>query len=59
MKCKKCNKEMGTGESSIEYCDGYCANCYDGTESLPCGCNKSLGLLCSEHSDSFCQEIFN
>ncbi len=28
MKCRGCNKEMGYGEASIEYCDGFCAYCY-------------------------------
>ena len=28
MKCKKCKQELGTGETSIEYCDGFCVNCY-------------------------------
>lgn len=27
-KCKCCGKEM-SGEDSIEYCDGYCVNCYE------------------------------
>ena len=28
MKCKGCKTEMGCGETSDEYCDGYCVNCY-------------------------------
>lgn len=31
-KCKMCGREMGYGEASIEYCDGYCTECY-GRES--------------------------
>ena len=29
MLCKKCKVKLGTGETSIEYCDGFCFNCYD------------------------------
>jgi len=28
MKCKGCGEEMGEGETSDEYCDGYCVFCY-------------------------------
>lgn len=34
MKCKKCGREMGTGEASIEYCDGYCVECYETKEEV-------------------------
>lgn len=29
MKCKGCGIELGTGETNKEYCDGFCAQCYD------------------------------
>jgi len=30
MRCKGCGIPLGVGESSLEYCDGFCAQCYDG-----------------------------
>lgn len=27
-KCKGCGIELEEGENSVEYCDGYCTNCY-------------------------------
>ena len=32
-KCKSCGIEMGVGEASIEYCDGYCTDCYEESNS--------------------------
>jgi len=32
-RCKCCGKEMGIGEASIEYCDGFCSKCYKGEKS--------------------------
>lgn len=29
MKCKGCEIELETGETSLEYCDGFCIDCYD------------------------------
>jgi len=28
-RCRGCGKDLGSGEASIEYCNGYCADCYD------------------------------
>jgi len=36
MRCKGCGIEMGIGETSMEYCDGFCSQCYEGeTQSNP------------------------
>jgi hypothetical protein len=33
MKCKLCKREMGIGEDSSKYCDGYCTQCYAESEA--------------------------
>ena len=35
MKCKKCKMEMGEGENTKEYYNGYCTNCYQSESEEP------------------------
>lgn len=30
--CKRCYKEMGFGEASVEYFNGYCSDCAEPSE---------------------------
>ncbi|MBD3407010.1 MAG: hypothetical protein GF411_12905 [Candidatus Lokiarchaeota archaeon] len=34
--CKSCNRDMGVGEDSTEYCEGVCVNCYGKTIKYKC-----------------------
>lgn len=54
MRCKRCKQEMGVGEASSEYCDGFCINCYGKCDCCTEGSNTGFSYIacsCSCHGE--------